>query len=184
MHDERIEHLRKARDRMAEMERFGGLRSWIIYVLKEGPKNGVEIMDAIQSLGKSDRRMMALDQRLRDHGHHHGPEMGGMEVWRPSPGSIYPMLGKMVAEGLIIKREDRQYELTDTGHEAFNQLFGQPEARRSLERGPYSVENVLSEMDSYASYLEDVKKEKLSPHKDIIREIVEKLTRVQESLEG
>jgi DNA-binding PadR family transcriptional regulator len=32
--------------------------------------------------------------------------------WRPSPGSVYPMLDEMVKDGLVKKREDGKYELT------------------------------------------------------------------------
>ena len=38
----------KFHERIEEMQRLGGLRIWIIHVLDEGPKNGVEIMDSIE----------------------------------------------------------------------------------------------------------------------------------------
>ena len=182
--DEEIRHLRDAYHRRMElMEEFGGLRSRILYALNEGPKNGVEIMDAIQD-------MHGMRDTLRQcSGHHgpvpHGPGHHGMDprgpgVWRPSPGSVYPMLNKMATTGLINKKDDGRYELTPAGREAFSRIFGQ--FGDSAERGPYSMENVLREMDGYASYLEDLKKEKLAPHADKLDAIIEKLTRVRGSL--
>ena len=167
--------------RIAAMEEFGGLRSRILYVLNDGSKNGIEIMDAIQGTNR-DREPFGRWPGHRDP-RQPGPDMRGPGAWRPSPGSIYPMLGKMAAAGLINKKDDGRYELTKTGHEAFDQIFGQPVSRAdSLERGPYSLENVLREMDGYASYLEDVKKEKLASHADEIDAIIDKLARVRESL--
>jgi len=172
--DEEINHLRESyHRRMEAMEEFGGLRSRILYALNEGPKNGVEIMDAIQD-------MHGTRDSLRHWPGHHGMDMRGSGAWRPSPGSVYPMLNKMTVTGLINKKDDGRYELTSLGREAFSRIFGQ--FGDSIERGPYSVENVLREMDGYSSYLEDVKKEKLTPHADKLDAIIEKLAKVRESL--
>ena len=182
MDEEFKNHLREAyHKRIEAMEEFGGLRSRILYALNEGPKNGVEIMDAIQDM----HRMRDMRDSLRHWPGHHSPGHHGMDmressVWRPSPGSVYPMLNKMAATGLINKKDDGRYELTPMGREAFSRIFGQ--FGDSAERGPYSVENVLREMDGYASYLEDIKKEKLIPHAEKLDAIVEKLARVRESL--
>ncbi len=179
MDEELKNHLREAyHKRMEVMEEFGGLRSRILYALNEGPKNGVEIMDTIQN-------MHGIRDSLRHWPGHHGPDRHGMDMrdpgaWRPSPGSIYPMLNKMAATGLINKKDDGRYELTPIGREAFSRIFGQ--FGDSIERGQYSVENVLKEMDGYASYLEDIKKEKLAPHADKLDAIIEKLAKVRESL--
>jgi DNA-binding PadR family transcriptional regulator len=180
MDEELKKHLREAHHKMIEaMEEFGGLRSRILYALNEGPKNGVEIMDSIQD-------MHGMRESLRGWPGHHGPgHRGGMDMrepvaWRPSPGSVYPMLNKMAVTGLINKKDDGRYELTPMGREAVARIFGQP--GDSLERGPYSVENVLREMDGYASYLEDIKKEKLTPHADRLDAIIEKLAKVRGSL--
>ncbi|MGP6207268.1 PadR family transcriptional regulator [Cuniculiplasma sp. SKW3] len=108
---------------------FGGkrkdLRTWIIFVLSSGPRNGVEIMDNMekQTLG----------------------------MWRPSPGSIYPMLEKMIDEGTIRKRDDGKYELTDEGENYFtfrNGIFG---------RGTRTFEDALEEISSLVTFMEELK---------------------------
>ena len=60
--------------------------------------------------------------------------------WKPSPGSMYPLLSKAV------------------------------------------VEDILTEIDSNLSYLEDLTKEKLTPHIPILEEIREKVIRLHETL--
>jgi DNA-binding PadR family transcriptional regulator len=45
--------------------------------------------------------------------------------WKPSPGSIYPALGKLEARGLITSTEQegkRQYSLTDEGRQVASKL--------------------------------------------------------------
>jgi DNA-binding PadR family transcriptional regulator len=187
-HDEGFhEMLRVFHERMGMMENFGGLRSWILYALKDGPKNGVEIMDTIQNL-----RRIAVVGHSNHPFHHHRPgspfpDRPGTEgeesgVWRPSPGSIYPMLNKMTNENLILKKEDKRYEMTQTGQETFSRIFGSASHGANPESGRYSVDNVLREMNGYASYLGDIAKEKLVPQEAIIDEIIQKLTQVKESL--
>ena len=40
---------RNFHESLEDMQQLGGLRMWILHVLdEEGPKNGVEIMDAVQ----------------------------------------------------------------------------------------------------------------------------------------
>ncbi|QKR00878.1 PadR family transcriptional regulator [Metallosphaera tengchongensis] len=73
-----------------------GLRFLILTSLREGPKNGVEIMRSIEK---------------------------GMG-WVPSPGSLYPMLARMTEEGLIRNRGDGKYELTDEGKEWIDSVIG------------------------------------------------------------
>ena len=105
---------REFHEKIEEMQRFGGLRMWILHVLDEhGPANGVEIMDAIQS-HQEGMEMMAW--KLRGRGRHGPP--------RPSPGSVYPMLKKMVDEDLIIKQEDGKYELTEKGEKIVDKWAG------------------------------------------------------------
>jgi len=35
--------------------------------------------------------------------------------WKPSPGLIYPLLGRLLDEGLIEETEDGKYQITDEG---------------------------------------------------------------------
>ena len=38
-------------------------------------------------------------------------------IWKPSPGLIYPLLGRLLDEGLIEETEDGKYQLTKKGKE-------------------------------------------------------------------
>jgi hypothetical protein len=51
-----------------------------------------------------------------------------------------------------------------------------------MDRGAFAVKNVLKEINSYVSFLEDIKKEKLAPHKEIIGDLSERLKKIEESL--
>ncbi|MEW9491464.1 MAG: PadR family transcriptional regulator [Candidatus Aramenus sulfurataquae] len=102
-----------------------GLRFLILTSLREGPKTGVEIMRSVEKLG-----------------------MG----WVPSPGSLYPMLARMAEEGLIRKREDGRYELTDEGRAWIDSILGR------LGWVPAGSENVEQELEFIVEYLEDLKK--------------------------
>jgi len=39
------------------------------------------------------------------------------EIWKPSPGLIYPLLGRLLDEGLIDETKDGRYQLTKQGEE-------------------------------------------------------------------
>ena len=163
-------------ERIEEMQRFGGLRLWILHVLDEhGPANGVEIMDGIQSHYEAIEKMAPFDQMsCRGPKHRRQP--------RPSPGSVYPMLKKMVEEGLIIKQEDGKYELTEKGHEIVYKMGGRFGSREKMDRGELSIRKSLTEIDGYISYLEDIKEEKLAPHEELLGELSQRLWIIQESL--
>jgi len=133
------------------MERFGriqfGLRGFlrpqIIQLLEKQPMNGVDIMNELQEMS-------------------HG-------WYRPSPGSIYPLLEQLQKEGLIAKNKDAEFELT-------------PEYGEQSGNGD-DVARALSVMESNTSYLEDLQKTdgaRLSKHRDRI----EKLTKRLEALNG
>lgn len=126
----------------------GWLRPWILSVINRGPKNGAEIIDEIEKMS-----------------------FGG---WRPSPGSVYPLLEDLTQEGLILKNQDGRYELTDKGKQEVEWPFGAP----SPQRGS-SVENVLAEMRDSVSYLEDLNrsnKAKLNESKQKIHDLATRLS--------
>jgi DNA-binding PadR family transcriptional regulator len=71
----------------------GDVRAAILALLKEGPRNGYQIMSDIEE------------------------RSGG--AWRPSPGAVYPALSQLADEGLIAGTESggsRTFGLTDAGH--------------------------------------------------------------------
>lgn len=138
--------------RIRHFRGYGGLKILVLYILREGPKNGAELMDTID---------------IMSHGH-----------WKPSPGSIYPLLSKAVEENLIEKREDRKYELTRAGHEEI-QMFTTGDCPK-----PESVDSILTDIDSNLSYLEDLPGDMLLPHMGMIEKIGEKLKNLQGTLKN
>lgn len=58
-----------------EMRKRRGLRMWVLTLLERSPRNGAEIMDEMEMMTKG--------------------------WWRPSPGSVYPLLESLVQEGFI-----------------------------------------------------------------------------------
>jgi hypothetical protein len=121
----------------------GFLRPQIIQLLEKGPVNGVDIMNELQEMS-------------------HG-------WYRPSPGSIYPLLEQLEKEGLIAKNDDGKFELTA----AYGEQSGVVD----------DLAGALSSMESNTSYLEDLQKAdgpRLSKH----RSRIEKLTRRLEALNG
>lgn len=137
---------------LTRMRRWGGLRYVALYSLSQAPKNGAEIMDEVERMS--------------------------MGAWRPSPGSIYPLLNNLQEEGMIRKREDQRYELTSTGAEE----IGFSGHRQTHHNATYSMEGALDELESYVSYLEDLPRDRLKPAEARLARISERLQRLKESL--
>lgn len=76
----------------------GDVRAAILALLREGPRNGYQIMSEIEE------------------------RSGG--AWRPSPGAVYPALSQLTDEGLIAPEESggrRAFSLTEAGREYVEQ---------------------------------------------------------------
>jgi DNA-binding PadR family transcriptional regulator len=76
----------------------GDVRASILALLREGPRNGYQIMTDIEE------------------------RSGG--AWRPSPGAVYPALSQLADEGLIAGQESggrRTFALTEAGREYVEQ---------------------------------------------------------------
>jgi DNA-binding PadR family transcriptional regulator len=140
---------------MFGMRRRGWLRPWILSILDAGPRNGADIMNEV--------------------------EKASMGWWRPSPGSVYPLLEEMVQDGLVTRREDGKYEITNKGKDEMSWTHG---PWRHSHR-PVTVESMLNEIESYLSYFEDVvrsDKSKISEYSGRIKTIKERLTSLTEKL--
>ena len=74
----------------------GFSRQYILSLLKEQPMTGKEIIDraTLQSGGR----------------------------WKPSPGLIYPLLGRLLDEGLVTEENDGRYAITKKGIEITSDL--------------------------------------------------------------
>ncbi len=199
---------KKLIDKMEELGKLGGLRIWILYVLGEGQKNGVTIIDAIQETHQTITEMHFLDRNkahreakkvkkltiLASHVHRKQydnllnftdeQKLEEQVSWRPSNGSVYPMLKKMVNEELINKKDDGQYELSENGKDTYYKLFGNyPKSHGGyVDHNKITIENALTEIKGYISCLEDFRNEKLVPHKDEIQLLTERLKKLNESI--
>jgi DNA-binding PadR family transcriptional regulator len=102
----------------------GDVRAAILALLREGPRNGYQIMSEIEE------------------------RSGG--AWRPSPGAVYPALSQLADEGLIVGEESdgrRTYSLTEAGRQYVEQ---NPEAARgawesAAQQDAWQVPGLLAE---------------------------------------
>jgi DNA-binding PadR family transcriptional regulator len=167
------------------MKEVGGLRMWILHVIDEfGPSNGVEIMDNVQmhyDLQYPKLREQFIMQQWHKGIHVHPHRNGDVQSKRLLPGSIYPMLKKMVSEGLITKHDDGKYDLTEEGQVLITNLFEHFQSRNEqVDRKPVSIENSLEEMNWQISYMENIDTKKIAPHKESIDLLIERLKKIKE----
>jgi len=129
-----------------------GLRKWIMYIVRDRPMSGAEIMDSMEA------------------------NLQGW--WRPSPGSIYPLLKKMVEEGFLSRSADDKYSLTPAGREEVERPW--PWFDRQAP-APRSVEGAVEVLSSYTSYLEDLARsndKNIPSNAEHIRGIAERLSKL------
>ncbi len=161
------EHHAQFNETITEIQKLGGLRMWIMHVLDEnGPTNGAEIMEAVQA-----HTNLSINGPYKNSG--------------PLPGSVYPMLKKMVSEDLINKNSKGLYNLTENGKKINSKILGhfQIDNREQDIRKVWSIENILTEIENDLSYLEDIKTEKLGTKKERIKNLTERINKINESLE-
>ncbi len=131
---------------------FGGLRTFVLNLVYEKPMRGSEIMEEMG------RRTMGW--------------------WKPSPGSIYPLLSKMEEDGYIARSEDGRYQITEQGRDEVT-------VRRDVWKnfspfaGPSSIEDMMQEMDAYITYFGDIGSE-IEPYRTRLSKIYEKLGKILE----
>lgn len=128
------------------MHRRRGLRMMVVSLLSSSPKNGVEIIDGVEAMTRG--------------------------WWRPSPGSIYPLLEKMTEEGTVHKRDDGRYELTAKANAELEVSFG------PRFRSPRSSDELFRELQNLVSFAEDLARtrpEDIRTQKDKLRELARRL---------
>ena len=81
---------------------FRGLRHYVLELLNEKPMKGSEIMSAIAEKT--------------------------MDRWKPSPGSIYPLLRNLESLDLVVRNENGSYSITEAGKQEISY-------RREVMRG-------------------------------------------------
>ena len=82
--------------RVGSMVPRGFSRYYILQQLMENPHTGKEIIDSAVEASAGN--------------------------WKPSPGLIYPLLGRLLDEGLIEESENGKYQITDNGKTILNDL--------------------------------------------------------------
>jgi DNA-binding PadR family transcriptional regulator len=167
--------------RINELDKLGGLRFMTLHVLRKEPKTGTEIIDAIQWHRKQ------VYEVLENHYPHQVRkiENGSIMSFKPSSGSVYPMLKKLAAEGLIIKKSDGKYELTEAGNETNKRISGsimQHSLTEPIDRSAIAIETALNEIDSYLSFLEDINKKKLIIHEKRLENFIERLQKIKKNI--
>ncbi len=129
--------------------RQGGLRRWVLWLLSERPLRGSEIIESLaqQSMG----------------------------WWRPSPGTIYPLLHQLEADKLIARQSDSRYEITSAGLEEIGVKHKEKFTREEAE---VSMESIISNLESYIDYLEDEKENITDDYRSKLRKIGERLDKL------
>jgi DNA-binding PadR family transcriptional regulator len=104
-----------------------------------------------------------------------------MGWWRPSPGSIYPLLEELEKEKVVTKGSDGRYRLTESAH-------GGPDWMREMGffggGGPRDAEEATRSLESYVRYLEDIaptERPQLAPLTERMRTVARRLDRLAES---
>lgn len=108
--------------------RHGGMKFYVLWLLSGKPLKGSEIIAEAQEQT--------------------------MGWWRPSPGTVYPLLSALEKAGFIKRLEDYRYELTPEGAEEIGLKPGQPRGRKSES---WDIDKILTDVEGYVSYLEEEK---------------------------
>ncbi|HLI45981.1 MAG TPA: PadR family transcriptional regulator [Geobacterales bacterium] len=124
--------------------REGALKYLVLWLISERPRNGAEIMDEIE------RRSWGW--------------------WRPSPGSVYPLLARMESEGLVVRRQDGKYEISEKGKKEVEFVFP--------TRKAFNIEEILNEIEGYINYLEDMGKSRLEGYRERLERIKSKIEKL------
>jgi DNA-binding PadR family transcriptional regulator len=103
-----------------------GLRTAVLHLLSSGPKSGAEVMDEMEKLSRG--------------------------WWRPSPGSVYPLLEEMASEGILKRGSDGRYALTESARAQTGWAFGGLGAR--------NAQDAARELSGLVAFLEDLRASK------------------------
>lgn len=123
----------------------------IVSMLATSPKNGVEMMDEMEKMTQG--------------------------WWRPSPGSIYPLLEQLTKDGMIKKRDDGRYDLTEKANEELEWVFPAFRKQRTLD-------DMFNEISGYISYIEELSKTdpaKTEQHREKLKTLAERLAALAEN---
>ncbi|MDG6918897.1 MAG: PadR family transcriptional regulator [Nitrososphaerota archaeon] len=126
-----------------------GLPHMVMYLLSSSPMNGVELMDGVQSITRG--------------------------WWRPTPGSIYPLMKEMLSQGLVRKLDDGRFELTEKGRYESGGPFG------PASEVPMGLADALEQAHNALSYVQDLKRAgrgDVASHLERLREIKNQVSEI------
>jgi len=136
--------------------RKGGIRALVLSMLKDRPMTGMDVIREIERLS--------------------------LGYWRPSPGTIYPIL-KLLEEERLVRRRGaggrKVYELTEEGRRTVR-LY-------SLFLPAKDVDDIVTQMEAYVNYLQDYVKEvgEVPPElKDRLKKLTGELKELLEGSDG
>jgi DNA-binding PadR family transcriptional regulator len=128
----------------------------IVSLLSTSPKNGVELMDGVEEMTRG--------------------------WWRPTAGSIYPLLTTMVGEGTVKKRDgDGRYELTLKARKELEYSLG-PRLKT-----PRTSEGIFKEISAFVAFAEDLEKASpggLDSSEEEVRDIIRRLTDIASRMDA
>jgi DNA-binding PadR family transcriptional regulator len=144
----------------------GFSRFYVLFLLKERPMTGREIMEETEK---------------RSNG-----------AWKPSPGLVYPLLGRLLAEGLIVENQGGGYSITDKGSKAledytksaqgFTQVFDT--VMRLGVFGKLFAQDVVDRMISLANAMKQdlsrMTSAQRAKYRDFLRSELERIEREEE----
>jgi len=125
----------------------GFLRPEVIQLLEQQPMSGVDIMTRMQEMSRG--------------------------WYRPSPGSIYPLLEQLEKEGLIAKNKEGKYEIT-INYRKQSGMVG-------------DISDAITTMEGTTSYLEDLRSNggaDLSVYRDRIEKLANRLDAIRTGLQS
>lgn len=122
----------------------GRLRSMILWLLYQSPKRGIDIIDDVYKMTWG--------------------------FWKPSPGSVYPLLSKMEEDGVIRKIDSERYTITDKGIKEIEEIL--PLKHRS------SIDDAVEELEGLSTFFSEVDKTQLSRYKERIEKALRKIEEV------
>jgi DNA-binding PadR family transcriptional regulator len=125
----------------------GRLRLMILWLLYQSPRRGIDIIDDIYKMTWG--------------------------WWRPSPGSVYPLLNKMVEDGVVVKGEEDKYVITQKGIKELESIF--PLNRRS------NIEDAIEELEGLANFFNEAPREQVIQYKERIMSALNKIRKVVEN---
>ena len=130
--------------------RHGGMKYYVLWLLSSKAMKGSELMDEIQTQS--------------------------MGWWRPSPGTIYPLLNNLERDGFVHRLKDLKYSITEKG---LSEIGISKDGKTRDDDENWTAGKVISEMEGYVSYLEEISVE-VGIHKKGIEDIIKRLTRLIE----